>query len=158
MRRIPLTAATLALALAGAAFAESHVSDEVAGAVNARQSHMTLYAFNLGPIGGMLRGRMDYDAEIAAAAANNLAALANIDQGRYWVEGSSVDDIGEMTEAKADIWSDMDGFNENMQALATATTELAAVAGDGMEAMQAAFGPVGQACGACHENYRVESE
>ncbi|MDP5360798.1 MAG: cytochrome c, partial [Paracoccaceae bacterium] len=39
--------------------------------------------------------------------------------------------------------------------LAAATATLASVAGDGLDAMKAAFGPVGQSCGSCHESYRA---
>ena len=34
--------------------------------VVARQSHMQLYAHNLGILGGMAQGKMDYDADAAA--------------------------------------------------------------------------------------------
>ena len=57
--------------------------------------------------------------------------------------------------AKAEIWTDMAGFEAEQVKLAEATAALAAVAGDGADAMKAAFGPVGQSCGSCHEGYRV---
>lgn len=142
------------LGLAGMAVADSHVSDEVAGAVNIRQSHMSLYGFNLGPLAGMARGRMDYDAEVAGAAAANLAALAAMDQGGYWVEGSSNDDLEE-SEALAAIWDDPTGFEERMMALQLSSADLAAVAGNGLTELQAGMGPVGQSCGGCHEDYRI---
>jgi cytochrome c556 len=115
---------------------------------------MSIYAFNLGPLAGMARGRMDYDAEVASAAATNLAGIAALDQDRYWVEGSSHDDLEE-SEALAAIWDDPTGFGERKIALQVATADLAAVAGNGLEYLQAAMGPVGQSCGGCHEDYRL---
>jgi cytochrome c556 len=41
-------------------------------------------------------------------------------------------------------------------AFGAAATGLAAVAGDGLDPMRAAFGPVGAACGACHDAYQAE--
>ena len=37
-------------------------------AVKARQSAMTLYSFNLGLLGGMAKGDIEYDADAASAA------------------------------------------------------------------------------------------
>ena len=51
------------LLVAGTAIAQQN--DPMAAAVKARQAHMQLYAANLGVLGGMARGNMDYDAEAA---------------------------------------------------------------------------------------------
>jgi cytochrome c556 len=114
---------------------------------------MTLYGFNLAPLGGMAQGQIPYDAEVAAAAAANLAAVASLNEDRYWLEGT--DSSAGNNRAKSEIWSDPDGFAAEIEKIAAATTALALVAGDGLEAMQAAFGPVGQSCGSCHEAYRA---
>lgn len=143
----------LTVVLASSAFAAGHISDEAAKAMKARKSHMTLYSFNLGTLGGMAQDKIPYDAAAAAIAAANLAALANINEVGYWVEGT--DSSVEGSRAKPEIWADMAGFEAKQQALATAATALAAVAGDGPDAFKAAFGPVGGACGDCHKAFRV---
>lgn len=143
----------LTILLAGSGFAAGHISDDVAKAMDARQSHMTLYSFNLGTLGGMAQDKIPYDAAAATAAANNLAAMANMDQTGYWIEGS--DSSVEGSRAKPEIWTNADDFTEKTAALATASTALAAVAGDDLDALKGAFGPVGGACGACHKAYRV---
>jgi cytochrome c556 len=153
VKTLTLIATTGALTIASAAYAGGHLTEDQQRAVDARQSHMGLYGFNLGPIGAMVQDKAPYDAEVAAVAAANLAALANMSHDTYWVEGT--DSSGEGTRAKAEIWTDMDGFRAEDMKLAAATTTLAAVAGDGLDAMRAAFGPVGQACGSCHEAYRA---
>ena len=153
MKKFPIVVAATVFSLATVSFAGSHLSPEQQGAMNARQSHMGLYGFNLGALGGMAQDKIPYDADVAAAAAANLAALASIDTTRYWVEGT--DSSVEGSRAKAEIWSDRDGYMAEEMALASATTALAAVAGDGLDAMKAAFGPVGRTCGSCHEAYRA---
>lgn len=142
-----------AMSLATAVAADGHLTQDQQRAMDARQGHMTLYGFNLGPLGAMVQDKMPYDAEVAAAAAANLAALASISQDRYWVEGT--DSTVEGSRAKAEIWTDMDGYMAENAKLLAAANGLAAVAGDGLDAMKAAFGPVGQSCGSCHEAYRA---
>lgn len=152
-KTLTVVATAGAFIVASAAFAGGHLTEDQQRAVDARQSHMGLYGFNLGPLGAMAQDKIPYDAEVAAAAAANLAALANMSHDAYWVEGT--DGSGDGIRAKAEIWTDMDGFKAEDMKLAAATTALAAVAGDGLDAMRAAFGPVGQSCGSCHEAYRA---
>ncbi|WP_333714114.1 c-type cytochrome [Yoonia sp.] len=129
------------------------LSREQQGAISARQAHMTLYGFNLAPLGAMAQGQMPYDAEVAAAAAANLAAVAGLNEDRYWLEGT--DSSAGNNRAKAEIWSDPEGFAAEIENIAVTTAALAAVAGNGLDEMRAAFGPVGQSCGSCHESYRA---
>jgi cytochrome c556 len=139
--------------IASVAFADGHLTQDQQRAVDARQSLMGLYGFSLGPLGAMAQDKIPYDAAVAATAAANLAALANMDHDPFWVEGTDSSVGG--NRAKAEIWTDTDGFKAEDMKLAAATTALAAVAGDGLDAMRAAFGPVGQSCGSCHETYRA---
>lgn len=144
---------TAALSFAGAAVADGHFTPEQQRAVGARQAHMTLLGFNMGPLGGMAQERIPYDAKVAQTAATNLAALASLSHDRYWVEGT--DDAMGGTRAKPEIWTDAEGFAAKVAALSETTAALAMVAGDGLDAMRGAFGPVGQSCGSCHESYRT---
>ena len=152
-KKFSMIATATAFVIAGAAYADGHLTQDQQRALDARKSHMGLNGFNLGPIGAMVQDKMPYDAEVAAAAAANLAAMASMSQDSYWVEGT--DSSVEGSRAKAEIWSDPEGFDAEIMKLAAATTALAAVAGDGLDAMKAAFGPVGQSCGSCHEAYRA---
>ncbi|MFN3662662.1 c-type cytochrome [Yoonia sp.] len=122
-------------------------------AMTARQAHMSLYGFYLTPLGQMAQDRIPYDADVAAAAASNLAAMAAIDQSPFWVDGT--DSSLENSRARAEIWTNPDGYLEVKQNMEDATAALALVAGDGLDALKGAFGPVGQSCGACHENFRA---
>ena len=56
-------------------------------AIEARQGQFKLYGHNIAVLGGMAQGRMDYDAEMAQTAADNLFHLTRHDQSRLWPEG-----------------------------------------------------------------------
>lgn len=139
---------------AGVAFAGGHGGNP---AVKARQAHMQLYSFNLGILGAMAKGEVDYDADVAQGAADNLAALSTLNQARYWAPGTDNEALGEETRALPAIWQEGSTAGQIGGQLAEAAASLAAVAGDGQEALGPALGPVGQACGACHEDYRAEA-
>ena len=151
--RIFIVASLISALAAPVAFAGGHGGNP---AVKARKSHMQLYQHNLGIVGGMARGQVEYDAEAAQAAANNLVALTQISQRSYWVPGTSNADLGEETRLLPALFED-GGFARAIEiggALAAAAEGLAAVAGDGQAALGPALGPVGQQCGACHEAFQ----
>ncbi|MBR2656685.1 MAG: cytochrome c [Loktanella sp.] len=151
MRRT--TPFVVALCLSATALLAQDLTEEQDRSLTGRQAHMGLYGFYLTPLGQMAQDRIPYDADVAAAAANNLAAMAAIDQSAFWVEGT--DSSLERSRARAEIWTDPDGYLEVKQGMADATEALALVAGDGLDALKAAFGPVGQSCSACHQPYRA---
>ena len=123
-------------------------------AANARQAHMKLYAFNLDVIGAMAKGEIDYNADAALSTANNLLALAMMHQGAYWAPGTSTTELGSETRALPSIWEDGPRFEDIGIQLTEAASQLAAVAGEGQDAMRDAIRAVGGACSACHRNYR----
>lgn len=152
MKRLPIALVSVsAFAVAGVAFAASHGGNP---AVKARQSHMQLNAFNLGVLGAMAKGEVAYDAARAQGAADNLVALASMNQSGYWVPGTSNAELGDETRALPAIWEAGSKVGEIAGQLAEATQNLAAVAGTGQEALGPALGPVGGACGACHKAFR----
>ncbi|MAM60597.1 cytochrome c [Maritimibacter sp. UBA3975] len=138
--------------IAGGVTAASHEAG-VPASVKARQATMQLYAFNLGTIGAMAQGNMDYDAEAATAAAQNLVKLSSMNQGPMWAPGTSTDDI-EGTRALPAIWTDMDGVIEKAVALNEAAAAMETAAGESLESLQGAMGALGGACGDCHKAYR----
>lgn len=148
-----LGAAILAASAIAPALPVTAQAPDFKNEITARQSIMRLYVFNIGQLAAMAKGEMDYDSARAAAAAGNLASLAKLDQSWMWPEGSdnfSVDN----TRAMPELWENMTDAQSKQMALIAATDTLAAVAGDGLDAVRANLGPVGQACGACHKAYR----
>jgi cytochrome c556 len=118
---------------------------------------MNLYVANLGPLVQMARGEIDYDAEMAELHAGNIAAYAQVDLTPLWVEGSSSEDL-EDSRALPAIWDNLEDVASQQADLAEAADAAAGAAGDGQEAFVAAFRQVGEACGACHEDYREPDE
>lgn len=143
---------TLFLGL-GAAIADTAVDP----AVKARQSVMTLYSNSLGQLGAMAKGDVAYDADAASAAANNLVLLTQLNQSTFWPQGT---DSGAMsgTRALPALWENFPDVMAKGQALGEAALAMQAAAGTDLEALRAAMGPLGGACGGCHKAYRAPAE
>ena len=159
--KIQLTTAAIALTLAGSTFGTFAADDfEFKSQIQARQAVMRLNSFNLGLLGAMAKGEAPYDAKVAAAAANNLLAIANMDNAAMWPAGSGADAPGlaDKTRAKPEIWSTYPEITEKQQALTDALTTMAAAAGEGLDAVRANMGAVGDGCKGCHESFRVPKD
>ncbi len=128
--------------------------------IKARQAFMQLYAYNLGLLGAMAKGEADYDAKVAAAAANNLQAAAQMDNSTMWPEGSdaSVAELDGKTRAKPEAWTTFPEVSEKHKKLSEVLTTMAAEAGNGLDAVKANMGAVGKACKGCHESFRVPKD
>lgn len=124
----------------------------------AREAQMHLHAINMGQIGPMAQGEIEYDAAVAQTAADNLHHLAQmLDSPIYWVPGSAQGEV-EGSRALPAAWENPDDLNAKIVALEEATAALQSSAGTDLESLQAAVQGVGQACGSCHDTYRAESE
>jgi cytochrome c556 len=134
---------------------ENHDAKAVQAAVKARQSVMVLNAFNIGLLGGMAKGEIEYDADAASRAAANLATLAKLDQSRMWPPGSDNATLGDdATEALPAIWAEGSKIGEASMALKDAAMAMEAAAGGGLDSLRGAIGPLGKSCGGCHETFR----
>jgi len=125
-------------------------------AVKARKGLMQVASFNLGPLGAMAKGEVEYDAEAAATFAKNLEVISAMNTGAMWPAGSDNEALGkDKTAALPAAWAADSKVIDKHGDWAKASAELAAVAGDGLEALRGAIGPVGKSCGACHDDYRA---
>ncbi|TCS63225.1 c-type cytochrome [Primorskyibacter sedentarius] len=149
MKKI-VTATVIAGVIAGsAALAQGDGSAQI----KARQGQMRIIALNLGILGGMAQGKMDYDAEAAQNAADSLAGVAMVHQPTLWTEGTSSLDV-DGTRALPEIWEDNDDFMTKWTAFADATVAMQAAAGTGKDAIGPAMGALGGTCKGCHEKYQ----
>ncbi len=145
---------TSLLTLAAIAAAGTTLAQDLPAPVQARQGQFQIMALNIGVVANMARGNTEYDAASAQAAADNLVAISMLDQSFHWPEGT--DNMAlEGTRALPAIWENLPDVVEKWGAFGAAAQGLAAVAGGGLEGMQAALGPVGGSCGACHDAYRA---
>ena len=129
-------------------------------AAKARQSVMQLYSFNLGKLGAMVKGEMDYDADQAKIAADNLVAAASIRQDAMWPEGTAMEDAGMegKTWAKKAAWDTYPEVANKHKALQEAAAKMAEAAGGGVDAIKAAIGGVGGSCKGCHDDFRAPKQ
>ena len=126
-------------------------------AVKARQGLMQVYSFNMGIMSAMAKGKMPYDAEMASNAAANLLAAVSMKNGPMWPAGSDEDSV-EGSRAKATLWSTYPEVAEKGKAMMSASTDLASVAGNGLDALKGAMGPVGKGCKGCHDDFRAKKK
>ena len=145
----------LGLALAGTAMAAN-----IENAIKGRQGLMQVYAFNIGMVGDMAKGKSEYNAESAQNAADNLLAAASMKNGPMWPEESGNDNLefGEMTSALPEIWTTYPEIGQHGANLISALEEFVEVAGTGLDGMKNGLGAVGKACKGCHEDFRAEKE
>ena len=138
----------LALGVGIATSAMAQVKPEVL--VKQRQAAMTLQGKYLGPIGGMLKGNIPYNADVVALNATFLENLSRMP----W-DGFQPSTSGVKSAAKADIYKDMAKFKAAADALEAETAKLGAAARAKNEAgVRATFGGVAKACGNCHDTFR----
>ncbi len=145
---------------AGAAIGASHGApsdDQIKSAIKGRQAIMQLYAYNIGTLAAMAKGEREYDAAAAKAAADNLAAVNGLKMDGVWLPGSGTASA-KNTRALPAIWESGSDIGKRAAALTEAIAGLQAAAGTDLAALRGAIGPVGKACGACHEDFRQSDD
>ena len=149
MRTKLMVAAISAVALGGVAL-EALAQAKPDVLVKQRQAAMTLQGKYLGPIGGMLKGNIPYNADVVAVNATFLENLARMP----W-DGFDPSTKGEKSKTKAEAFTDTAKFRAAADTLEAETAKLGAAARAKNEAgVRASFGGVAKACGACHDAYR----
>ena len=128
--------------------------DPLKKAIKARQGEMQLRSFNAGPLFGMAKGKIDYDAEMAKTLAGNLKLMLDLDNGRAWAKGSDNENYAGKTTALPKIWTTYPEIADYGKKYAMAVNELAAVAGDGRDALKSKIGALGKSCKGCHDEFR----
>jgi cytochrome c556 len=145
----------LAGAVAAAAVAAYAQSDDRHPAVKARQAYFSLLGANVGPLAGMAKGEIDYDAETAKTHAANLSALTGYNIAPHFPAGTSNADLPGQTRSLPEIWENLPDVLDKNAALVAAVAELQGPAGEGRAALGPALGKVGATCKACHDDYRA---
>jgi len=105
------------------------------------------------PMGGMLSDRLPFDGNIFAEHAKKLAQL--VDQP--WSHFPEPGEDPETNRAKADIWSDPQGFAQAIDTYKTAVVDLTDATQGGVSGpaqVSDQLRAVQQACKACHDTYR----
>jgi len=145
---------TIGLGLAATGFAAQDANQK---AIKARQGEMQLRAFNAGPLFGMAKGQIDYDAELAGKLAGNLKVMLDLDNGRAWAPGSHNEAYPGETTALPKIWDTYPEIGKYGKQYKEAVNALAAAAGNGVDALKGAVGDLGKSCKGCHDEFREKN-
>ena len=148
--RMKLLSACIVVAVGGgySLAAHSQVKPEVL--VKQRQAAMTLQGKYFGPLGGMLKGSVPYNADVVARNAGYLDALSRMP----W-DGFAESTKGEKSAALPAVFTDGAKFKQAQDQFQTAVTALVAASKSGNEgAVKSAIGDVGKACCGCHDDFR----
>jgi cytochrome c556 len=121
-------------------------------AIKYRKSAFTLMSNHFGRIGAMVNGKAPFDPKAAKANIEIATMMSKLPYVAF-IDGT---DKGE-TRAKPEIWAEMDKFKAAASTMQDEMAKLNAATKTGsLDAIKAQFGKVGQACKACHDNYRKE--
>jgi cytochrome c556 len=124
---------------------------DVSRAIEYRESLMTIFQWNMKPMGAMMKGKMPYDPTQFQRHAKDLSAAAKLDL----LAGFPEDSVSDDSDALPDIWLDFEGFKQKYQDLKMAADalEMATQGGD-KAAIQSAFGDLGKSCKSCHRAFK----
>ncbi len=149
-RKMMVCAAVLA---AGSALAMDDRQAEKAYEV--RNSLFGLVGWNTGPLAGMAKQEIPFEAEKAQLHAARIAALVEMIPDAFAADTRGYD--LPTTEAKDEIWEEKQDFLELAAAIRekSAAVESAAATGD-QDQFTAAFVEMGQACKDCHDRFRED--
>jgi len=121
-------------------------------AIKYRKAAFNVMATHFARVGAMANGRVPFDAK---AVAQN-AEIANMMSALPYSAFGEGTDKGD-TKAKPEVWTEGDKFRAAATKMQEEMAKLNAAAKTGnLDAIKAAFGPVGQACKACHDHFRKE--
>ncbi|WP_223479770.1 c-type cytochrome [Oricola indica] len=145
----PLIAAALIVsAISGTALAHSGAT----GIVRQRMDLMGEIADRMKDLGAMIRGRENFDPEVAGSAADALAGHAG-EMLSLFPEGSA----GGTSEARPAIWVDWQEFEGLAGALEEKASALSSVAqeAESVDEIRLLFADMGRTCSQCHEDFRL---
>ena len=122
-------------------------------AVAYRQGVYHAIAWNFGPMAGMVKKEIPFDADDFALRAQRVAFLSTLP-----LEGFIPDSRVGNTDAKPAVWEERDEFESMMQTFQTEAETLAELAKDATEvaAVRPQFAKVGQACKDCHDKFKED--
>jgi cytochrome c556 len=121
-------------------------------AVDLRQSLLRVISYSFGPIGGMLKNKVPFDAAVVQKSSARLEQLTPMISEVFQTDTRK---FTLKTKAREGIWTNKSDFQGKNDDLVKAVQNLSMVAksGDKKQFMQAAAA-VGKACGACHDSFR----
>jgi cytochrome c556 len=121
-------------------------------AIKYRKNALFVMQQHFARIGAMASGRAPFDAKVAAENADVVVFMAKLP----WAAFGPGTDTGD-TKALPEIWKDPAKFKAAADKMQAETVKLAAAAKTGnLDNLKAAFGPVGDTCKSCHDDFRAK--
>jgi cytochrome c556 len=153
MKHVKPFLVALALTVTVSAFAQQAPKPETI--IKWRQSVYQVLAWNSGRIKANVDGQFNRDEVVRAA--NSTAAIASSGLGALYAPGTEQGKGWHDTAAKPEIFKDGKKVGDLAANFIHEANELAKVAANGDQAaVKAQFGKLGQACKACHDDYKVK--
>jgi cytochrome c556 len=158
---------TLALAAALlSAFALSATAEDKAGekkpalsgkdAIETRRSAFNLIGKSFKPIGGILKGEVDYNSVNVPEIASRLVFLNGFLHGAFPEDSN----LGEpQTKAKPELWKNKEDFEKRLKEFKANAENLQTIAArekSASPAFKEAAQKVAQDCKGCHDNYKLK--
>ena len=145
-RRLAVIAVVLGSVASAQALAQANPNQLIAQ----RKAAMELQAKYLGPIVGMARGRIPFDAQITQRNADYLAVLTQMP----WDDFQQSTASSERTRAKPELYKDPAKFKKGVDNLHGEVQKLVTAArGGNADAVKTAAFSVARACNSCHEDF-----
>ncbi len=153
-----LTLLVLAAGMLSSTVTQSFAAEATDKTVKQRRAYYQVVLSSSGPLFGMMKGKVAYDAAKAQMFANNLKLISQINNGHLWPKGSDNANpkLKGQTRALPAIWAADSDVSAKGKAWVEAVAALAADAGKGKDAMVAKMKLVGATCSACHKKYRAK--
>lgn len=149
MRKAIFLTTLLTLAIASASFAH----DGATGIVKQRMDMMSDVARSMKTLGQMIKGKADYNADTAQAAAQKIAKHSKHFQTMFPIGSTQ-----EPTEALPTVWENSDEFQKLFYTMENEASELEVIASSAKtaEEIKIKFSTLGKTCGMCHEKFRLK--
>jgi cytochrome c556 len=143
--------AALALLAAAAPALSQNVKPE--NQIKFRRAAYTIMNLNFSSLDAMVENKKPFNKDEAIRNADIVSLLSSIPKS-YFGEGTDKD-----TRAKPEIWKNRADFDSKMDKMISEAGKLPAVARSGdAAALKKQVNDVGEACKACHDEYRVKQQ
>jgi len=147
---------TSLFAFAATAHADKKDKSPEGKAAKYRHNTFNMVGYHFGPMGGMMKGKIDFNKDVFAKNAEALALLAYLAPNGFALESK-----GKVkgSRAKKDIWENKAEFDKVMKGFTDSTAALAKASKSGdMAAIKPVFANVADSCKTCHKKYRAKKK
>ena len=152
MRTVRSLPTLLILLLASVLTMPAHSDEQAQEAIDTRQGLLKMVRLYFGPIVGMARQQIPFDAAVIERNADAISALLPMIPDAFRADTR---ESGLSSGALDEVWEDWDGFVEKSAAATEAAQALSEAAASGDQgATMKAFGALGGSCKGCHDDYR----